>query len=175
MKSRQEKKNSLKLLWYKIHFLCPQFQLMSEILKSWRKIILFFKRNGVFLSFFFFFFSRNNQTQEILYSIFISKSWGPTCCSCGCDSFDEWEKRLGYSSFKSSSDGHSCSGLGFPLTSYNKSQNNTSTFQLSGLARVFEYTVYRGFLNRVYGILQLKYGYWVYHFLWISGIKYTWV
>ena len=34
--------------------------------------------------------------------------------------------------------------------------------------------VYRGFLNRVYGILQLKYRYLVYHFLWISGIKYTW-
>ena len=29
----------------------------------------------------------------------------------------------------------------------------------------FGYTVYRGFLNRVYGILQLKYGYSVYHFL----------
>ena len=47
--------------------------------------------------------------------------------------------------------------------------------QLSGSARVFGYTVYRGFLNRVYSILQLKYGYSVYHFLWISGIKYTWV
>jgi len=35
----------------------------------------------------------------------------------------------------------------------------------SGSARVFRYTVYRGFLNRVYGILQLKYGYSVYHFL----------
>ena len=34
----------------------------------------------------------------------------------------------------------------------------------SGSARVFGYTVYRGFLNRVYGILQLKYGYSVYHF-----------
>ena len=33
----------------------------------------------------------------------------------------------------------------------------------SGSARVFEYTVYRGFLNQVYGIFQLKYGYWVYH------------
>ena len=42
----------------------------------------------------------------------------------------------------------------------------------SGSARVFGYTVYRGFLNRVYGILQLKYGYSVYHFLWISVIKY---
>ena len=37
------------------------------------------------------------------------------------------------------------------------------------------YTVYRGFLNRVYGILQLKYGYSEYHFLWISGIKYTYL
>ena len=46
---------------------------------------------------------------------------------------------------------------------------------LSGSARVFGYTVYRGFLNRVYGILQLKYGYSVYHFLRISGIKYNWV
>ena len=45
----------------------------------------------------------------------------------------------------------------------------------AGSARVFGYTVYRGFLNRVYGILQLKYGYSVYHFFWISGIKYTWV
>ena len=36
---------------------------------------------------------------------------------------------------------------------------------LAGSARVFGYTVYRGFLNRVYGILQLKYGYSVYHFL----------
>ena len=29
----------------------------------------------------------------------------------------------------------------------------------------------QGLLNRVYGILQLKYGYSVYHFLWISGIN----
>ena len=36
---------------------------------------------------------------------------------------------------------------------------------LSGSARVFGYMVYGGFLNRVYGILQLKYGYSVYHFL----------
>ena len=43
----------------------------------------------------------------------------------------------------------------------------------SGSARLFGYTVYRGFLNQVYGILQLKYGYSVYHFLWISGIQYT--
>ena len=120
-------------------------------LEKLKKNHTFFLTEWCFFEFFFF-FSRNNQTQEILYSIFISKSWGPTCCSCGCDSFDEWEKRLGYSSFQSTSDDHSCSGLGFPLTSYNKSQNNTSTFQLSGLARVFEYTVYRGFLNRVYGI-----------------------
>ena len=35
----------------------------------------------------------------------------------------------------------------------------------TGLARVFGYTVYRGFLNQVYGILQLKYRYSVYHFL----------
>ena len=39
------------------------------------------------------------------------------------------------------------------------------SIELSGSARVFGYTVYRGFLNRVYGILQLKYGYSVYHFL----------
>ena len=38
-------------------------------------------------------------------------------------------------------------------------------FSKSGSARVLGYTVYRGFLNRVYGILQLKYGYSVYHFL----------
>ena len=31
----------------------------------------------------------------------------------------------------------------------------------------------QGFLNRVYSILQLKYGYSVYHFLWLSSIKYT--
>ena len=37
--------------------------------------------------------------------------------------------------------------------------------QFSGLARVFVYSVFRGVLNRVYGILQLKYGYSVYHFL----------
>ena len=87
----------------------------------------FFKRNGVFFS---FFFSRNNQTQEIVYSIFFFQSWWPTCCLCGCDSFDEWEKRLGNSPFETFSDGLSCSVLGFPLWSYNKSQNNTSTIQL---------------------------------------------
>ena len=35
----------------------------------------------------------------------------------------------------------------------------------TGSARVFVYLVFRGVLNRVYGILQLKYGYSVYHFL----------
>ena len=35
----------------------------------------------------------------------------------------------------------------------------------TGSARVFVYSVFRGVLNRVYGILQLKYGYSVYHFL----------
>ena len=38
---------------------------------------------------------------------------------------------------------------------------------LPGSARVFGYTLHRGFLNRVYGILQLKYGCSVYHFLWV--------
>ena len=38
-------------------------------------------------------------------------------------------------------------------------------YHTSGSARVFGYTVYRGFLNRVYGILQLKDEYSVYHFL----------
>ena len=36
---------------------------------------------------------------------------------------------------------------------------------LSGSARVFGYSVFKGVLNRVYGILQLKYGYSVYYFL----------
>ena len=84
--------------------------------------------NGMF--FFHFFPPRKSQTQEILYSIFFFQSWWPTCCFCGFDSFDEWEKRLGYRLLQSSSDGHLCSGLGFPLWSYNKSQNNTSTIQL---------------------------------------------
>ena len=92
------------------------------------------KKNRTFLNGMFFFFSffspRNNQTQEILYSIFFSKRWWPTCCFCGCDSLDEWEKRLECSHFQNSSDSHSCSSLGFPLSSYNKSQNNTSTIQL---------------------------------------------
>ena len=35
----------------------------------------------------------------------------------------------------------------------------------TGSARVFVYSVFRGVLNRVYGILQLKYGYSVYHSL----------
>ena len=126
---KRKKKKQPELLWHKTHFLFPQFQLMiSELLKNWRKTILFL--NGMFRFFFCFFFPRNNQTQEILYSIFFSKSWWPTCCFCVSDSFDEWEKRLGYSSFQKSSDGHSCSGLGFPLWSYNKSQNNTCTIQL---------------------------------------------
>ena len=91
------------------------------------------KKNHTFLNGMFFFsvfFPRNNRTQEILYSIFFCQSWWPTCCLCGCDSFDEWEKRLGYFFFQKSSDGHSCSGLGFPSRSYNKSQNNTNTIQL---------------------------------------------
>ena len=114
MKSRLEKNNSLKPLWYKTHFLFPQFQfIISELLTS-------------LLSF----FPRNNRTQEILYSIFFCQIWWPTCCFCGCDSFDEWEKTLGYHLFQWSSDGHLCSGLGFPSRSYNKSQDNTSTIQL---------------------------------------------
>ena len=55
----------------------------------------------------------------------------------------------------------------------NRMHSILATGNWSGSARVFGYTVYRGFLSRVYGILQLKYGYSVYHFLWISGIKYT--
>ena len=95
------------------------------------------KKNHTFLNgmvfFSVFFFSRNNQTQEIVYSIFFCPSWWPTCCFCGCDSFDEWEKNQGYHSFQLfqlSSDGHSCSGLGFRSTSYNKSQNDTNTIRL---------------------------------------------
>ena len=120
---KKRKENGLKLLWYKTHFLFPQFQfIISELLKSWRKTIRFQTEC--------FFSPRNNQTQEILYSIFFCQSWGPTCCFCGCDSFDEWEKRLGYRIFQRCSDSQLCSGLGFPLPSYNKSQNNTSTIQL---------------------------------------------
>ena len=58
-----------------------------------------------------------------------------------------------------------------------KKNNKAETLSInqSGSARVSGYTVYRGFWNRVYGILQLKYGYSAYHFLWISGIKYTYL
>ena len=127
MKSRLEKKNSLKLLWYKTHFLFPQFQFMTK--STPEKL----KKNHTFLNgmfFFPFFFPRNNRTQEILYSIFFCQSWWPTCCFCVCDSFDEWEKSQGNDLFQLSTDGHSCSGLGFPSRSYNKSQDNTSTIQL---------------------------------------------
>ena len=41
----------------------------------------------------------------------------------------------------------------------NSVQRIQSHLNSAGSARVFWYTVYRGFLNRVYGILQLKYGY----------------
>ena len=89
----------------------------------------FFKRN---VSFFFpvFFFQEITKLRKYYTRFSLAKSWWPTCCFCVSDSFDEWEKRLGYSSFQKSSDGHSCSGLGFPLWSYNKSQNNTYTIQL---------------------------------------------
>ena len=127
MKSREEKKNSLKLLIQNT-FPVPS---VSDYNK-WTPEKL--KKNHTFLNGMFFFFSfippRNNQTQEIFYSIFFCQSWWPTCCFCGCDSFDEWEKRLGCHVLQKSSDGHSCSGSGFPSTSYNKSQNNTSTIQL---------------------------------------------
>ena len=114
MKSRLEKKTCLKLLSYKTHFLFRQFQfIISELLKS-------------FLSF----FPRNNRTQEILYSIFFCQSWWPTCCFCVSKSFDEWETSQGNHLFHFFSDGHLCSGSGFPSTSYNKTQNNTSTIQL---------------------------------------------
>ena len=46
-----------------------------------------------------------------------------------------------------------------------RSHESAYEWHLSGSARVLGYTVYRGFLNQVYGILQLKYGYSVYHFL----------
>ena len=108
---KKRKENGLKLLWYKTHFLFPQFQfIISELLKSWRRKHTFL--NAMF--FFPVFSSRNNQTQEILCSIFFCQSWWPTCCFCVCDSFDEWEKRLGYFFFQKSSDGHSCLGLRFP-------------------------------------------------------------
>ena len=47
-------------------------------------------------------------------------------CSCSCADFgDESGKRWGYSLFQRFSDGHSCSGLGFPLSSCNKIQTQT--------------------------------------------------
>ena len=72
------------------------------------------------------------SNSRILYSIFFCQIWWPTCCFCVCDSFDEWEKSLGYFFFQKSSDGHWYSGLRLPLpqTSYNKSQNNINTIQL---------------------------------------------
>ena len=129
-KSRLEKKqlqNTMIQNTFPVPSLSVYYKWTPEKLK---KTHTFF--NGMFFVFVFFsFFSpRNNQTQEILYSIFSCQSWWPTCCLCGFDSFDEWEKRLGYHLLQSSSDGHSCSGLGFPLRSYNKSQDNTSTIQL---------------------------------------------
>ena len=123
--TRKKKKTSLKLLWYKTYFLFP----LVSVYNKWTPEKL--KKNHTFLNGMFFFFSpRNNQTQEILYSIFFSQSWWPTCCFCVCDSVDEWEKRLGYFFFQKSSDGQLCSGLGFLSKSYNKSQNNTNTIQL---------------------------------------------
>ena len=89
------------------------------------------KKTHTFLNamfFFRFFVPRNNQTQEILYSIFFCQRWWPTCCFCVCDSFDEWEKSQGYSFFQKPSDGHSCSGLRFPSKSYNKSQITLAPF-----------------------------------------------
>ena len=130
MKSRLEKNNSLKPLWYKTHFLFPH---SLSVYNKWTPVKL--KKNHTFLNGMFFFFSFFFQEitelkKYSVYSIFFCQSWWPTCCFCGFDSFDEWEKRLGYHLLQSSSDGHSCSGLGFPLRSYNKSQDNTSTIQL---------------------------------------------
>ena len=128
MKSRQEKKTAWTTMTQNTFPVPPVSAYDKWTPEKLKKNHPFFKRS---VSFFFpVFFPRNNQTQEILYSIFFSTSWWPTCCFCVSDSFDEWEKRLGYSSFQKSSDGHSCSGLGFPLWSYNKSQNNTYTIQL---------------------------------------------
>ena len=127
MKSRLEKKNQPETTMIQNIFPVPSVSVYNkwtpEKLKKKHTFL-----NGMF--FFQFFPPRNNQTQEILYSIFFCQSWWPTCCFCVCDSFDEWEKKLGYFFFQKSSDGHSCSGLGFPLSSYNKSQNNTGTIQL---------------------------------------------
>ena len=57
-----------------------------------------------------------------------------------------------------------CSGV--EATDKSKSANKNNSLEpldIAGSARDFGYTVYRGFLNRVYGIFQLKYGYSVYH------------
>ena len=126
MKSRLKKKKQPETTMIQNTFPVPSVSVYNK----WTPEKL--KKNHMFLNGMFFFsvfFPRNNRTQEILYSIFFCQSWWPTCCFFVCDSFDEWEKRLGYSFFQKSSDGHSCSGLGFPLRSYNKSQNNTSTIQ----------------------------------------------
>ena len=128
MKSRLEKKKQPETTMIQNIFPVPSVSVYNK----WTPEKL--KKNHTFLNGMFFFpvFSpRNNQTQEILYSIFFCQSWWPTCCFCVCDSFDEWEKRLGYFFFQKSSDGHSCTGLRFPSSSYNKSQNNTSTIHLS--------------------------------------------
>ena len=127
MKSRLEKKNQPETTMIQNIFPVPSVSVYNK----WTPEKL--KKNHTFLNgmfFFGFFFPRNNRTQEILYSIFFCQSWWPTCCFCGCDSFDEWEKRLGYSLFQKSSGSHSCSDSGFPSRSYNKSQDNTSTIQL---------------------------------------------
>ena len=129
MKSRQEKKEQPETTMIQNTFPVPSVSVYNK----WTPEKL--KKNHTFLNAMFFFrlfVPRKNQTQQILYSIFFCQSWWPTCCFCVCDSFDEWEKRLGYRSFQKSSDGHLCSGKGFPLQlrSYNKSQDNTSTIQL---------------------------------------------
>ena len=127
MKTRKEKKKQPETTMIQNTFPVPSVSVYNK----WTPEKL--KKNHMFLNEMFFFsvfFPRNNRTQEILYSIFFCQIWWPTCCFCGCDSFDEWEKRLGYRSFQKSSDGHSCSGSGVPSRSYNKSQDNTSTIQL---------------------------------------------
>ena len=127
MKSRQEKKKQPETTMIQNTFPVPSV----SVYNMWTPEKL--KKNHTFLNAMFFFqvcSPRNNQTQEIIYSIFFCQSWWPTCCFCVCDSFDEWEKRMEYNHFQKSSDGHSCSGLGFPSWSYNKSQNNTNTIQL---------------------------------------------
>ena len=127
MKSRLEKKKQPETTMIQNPFPVPSVSVYNK----WTPEKL--KKNHTFLNAMFFFrlfVPRKNQTQQILYSIFFCQSWWPTCCFCVCDSFDEWEKSQGYSLFQKSSDGHSCSGKGFPSPSYNKSQNNTSTIQL---------------------------------------------